>query len=282
MARRWTKEEDLFLKENYLTLNAEAISSILNRGRPAVASRREKLGLKKGVSLSNLNRARDFYVEDNYDSGWLFGMYLGDGWVTNVNPLIGLTCIDIELCEKYREVVSIIQKDDSILNCKIYEKDPSVTIKSDGEIITGRHKLYSVRIGAAKFGRYLKDFFKEKSIIPDNLSSYSKNFRLGFLAGILDSEGGFSKDARTNVSSIYIGMKSNILMSSIYKITESLSIKTQSFRYCTHSNTWRFGLNVRSLTESGIILYSERKMKYLFEYDLRYLNQCKVDQGIEI
>ena len=283
MTKNWTKEEDEFLMSHYLIMNAKEISIRLKRTQSGVEGRRLKLGLKVGGTIvSNLNRARNFNVLDNYDSGWLFGMYLGDGWVTNKNPLIGLTCIDIELCEKFREVVSVIQNDTRILDCIIYEKDPVISVKNDGEVITGKEKLYTVRIGASKFGRFLKDFFKEKSLIPNNLSEYSRDFRFGFLAGILDSEGGFHNHIRTGTTGIYIGMKSKEIMFSIYKIAEELGIKTQKFRYCNHSETWRFGFNIKSLVESGINLYCDRKMRYIFEYECRFLNQCKVDQGIEI
>lgn len=73
---KWTKEEEVFLKENYTNNGAKYCAEKLNRKRPAIVARANKIGLKVDQNVVNkiLSETR-FNWENNRD----FNSY-------NVNP----------------------------------------------------------------------------------------------------------------------------------------------------------------------------------------------------
>ena len=150
------------------------------------------ISLKKRVSGNNPSNtiyAEDCVIKPSYDSGYLFGTFLGDGCAfcaVHKNSHIGRINWYFGLGEQ-----NIVDKL-SLCIKNIFGKD--VKVKEEKNI----HNIYFYYKPLAdylfKFGK------KSEKKLPDNLLVNNKEYLKGLYDGLLDSDGNYGKDSRNCLS----------------------------------------------------------------------------------
>jgi IMP dehydrogenase/GMP reductase len=152
-----------------------------------------KISLKKRFHMPKFETSNHSYQEDsviipNYESGYLFGTFLGDGCAHSVlykknNSRIG--AVTWYFGKNEMDVV------DKLINCieKIFNKKPKIIETSNMFKVTFYYKPLSDFLFS--FGK------KEKKHLPDNLFVNNKDYLNGLYDGLLDSDGHYS-DSETD------------------------------------------------------------------------------------
>lgn len=265
----WTEQELSNLQEYPLHGALHVMALIPNRSKKGIQKKALRLGLERGVATSNKARARQFIPNITANFGWLTSMYQGDGFIINNEVIIGLISIDRELVEAFRHSLFMVFNDESILNVTITTKTVE-ELNRKNPLIKSRHPLYSIRVGARQLNLWLLEQTNQGTCIPEFITNASKEIRLAYLAGWMDSES-FVGITKSNVIRSAIGVKSKPLMEEIKLLCTGLDIVTGAIRD-NKSGAWVMNINISSLVDSGIKLVSKRKQKYLDEYVERYKN----------
>lgn len=259
VSKSWTQEEHELLRTNKHLTVKEIIQIMPWRSESAINHKLSRLGIGKGVSVSNADRARKFQISQTEEFGWLIGAYLGDGFVTHKIPIIGITSIDIEIVERFRSSVATASCDESIMRI------PIKLLKRNDK--WSKKDSYGIRIGAANLGRWLKDVSANKSRIPEIVYS-NREISLGFLSAMIDTEGCLFNSQ--NTTACYVGMKDKPLIEHMSALFNSLGIKTGIVRY-NGSGAWCFSINMKNLCMSGIKLTCKRKQEKMENYTRKHL-----------
>ena len=108
--RKWTSEEDSFLRENYLTKNYSDVALALDRSNRAIRLRRIALNLPLKLKRVPVNEHFFDKIETPIQA-YLLGLLAGDGWVGKTSAEgyglhLGLKNSDKELVELLRDNLS--------------------------------------------------------------------------------------------------------------------------------------------------------------------------------
>lgn len=123
-SRRWTKNEDIFLKNNYLKRDYHEIARLLKREYTSIRTRRYFLKLTKKESGSNVQKPTCKVNIKKEDCIYLAGLFDGEGTVSVLDKNNKLTC-RWAIGMKEKELLENLQK---IWNCGIiYQRKDGLT-----------------------------------------------------------------------------------------------------------------------------------------------------------
>ena len=144
----------------------------------------------------------DYIISENYNSGYLFGTFLGDGNAscTEINGSHSGTVkwyFGLEETEIANKVINCIKT--------IFNKDAVINITDN---------IIKIIFYYKPLADYLNSWGKkENKKLPENLLVSSKEYLVGLYDGLLDSDGHYNKDGRKTLgnTSIYIIELFNII-----------------------------------------------------------------------
>lgn len=151
-----------------------------------------KISLNKkigGNKSTNFIYKEDFIIKDNYESGYMFGTFLGDGNALSTEhngSHIGAVNWYFGLNEK-----NIVDKLNKCLK-SLFNKEASIEIKNN---------IYLMRFYYKPLADFLNTFNKKnKKHLPENLLVDNKEYLKGLYDGLMDSDGHYAKDGRHTLS----------------------------------------------------------------------------------
>lgn len=201
---------------------------------------------------------------------YLLGVYLGDGCVTDqisrnsgpeikYYPVFRLNTIDEEFAEATRLVLMDFT-------------DRPISIHKHA-VTKSKNPNYSLRCGDPEICEHLKMVTENKSIIPDFVHAWTKDDRIAFIEGLMDSEGfvGERKKEITN-RRFYMGYKScDIWVPDFLKVLGSVGIRfgkvsTEIPLKAGYKIPTRFTIKMKSWIASGAKFRINRKQSRVNEW----------------
>lgn len=202
---------------------------------------------------------------------YLLGVFLGDGCVTQQRstnsgqevksyPVFRLNTIDEDFAEATKAALS--EFTDRPISIHKYAVSKS------------SKPNYSLRCGDPKIALHLVEVTDGKSRIPDVVFGWSKEDKLSFIAGLMDSEGFVAANRNTTNRRFYMGFKScDVWVPEFVKILESVGIKvgkvsTEEPRKPGYKTPTRFTIKMQSWADSGARFNICRKQQRVDEWAL--------------
>jgi len=192
--RRWTKEEEDFLRRYYATVPARNIGVLLGRSKKSVIHKARGLGLL-AVSrpLSYPRKIKEYLPSP--DLAYIIGAVKGDGWITlhrqksgethySLAYIVGLVTKDYEFAEQFRKSI-----------CNVTGRMPKIML------------LCQHRSSANPNGEIFRVVISDKSLFHllsrpfEELKRYIEPYPTYFLRGFFDAEGSAWTVKRRNRSS---------------------------------------------------------------------------------
>jgi len=207
---KWTKEEDVFLMENYENLDTEKILiGLSKRSWDAIKLRAEKLGIRR---YNNKNRLANLKIllEDTNETYYWIGFIMADGHIHNSRRLkICLSIKDREQLDKFKKFID-------------YSED--LTIRNN----KGHYNI-SISVMDTKYLKMLCDKFDIKHNKTYNQCDIKKikndKLLLSLMIGFIDGDGSIKnqtgrKDFRLNIK-CHKSWKENLeyILNTIIRIT---------------------------------------------------------------
>lgn len=189
---KWSKDDDIWLKNNYSKLGPDKCTEILGLRKTQIIARTHKLKLKLPIEFKNLLQSIKtnkcnvnpdlFYNITSKEISYLLGLIWADGFLnpskSGYNHNLGFTMV--------KEDIDVIKPVlDSIGKWNYYErKQPVETWKPSVNVITNNKRImnYLVEHDYDKKSHVSAD--KILSKIPDDLKHY-------FFRGLIDGDGCF-------------------------------------------------------------------------------------------
>lgn len=198
---------------------------------------------------------------------YVLGVYIGDGCITKPKDRSGysysfrLEVMDEDFAKKF-------QRELDSLGCKTYfHKYPQERYRQGFSFVVTTTNKDIIRT--------LKEDTKDKTVIPKYVSEWSKENKLAFISGIMDSEGFVSKRTKimkNGLPSFLIGIKMDYdILKQIKPIMQSVGIVTGKFtmtlpKWITNIQTASLSLKMRSWISSGAHFNIKRKEDKVKQY----------------
>lgn len=200
---------------------------------------------------------------------YLLGVFLGDGCVTQQRstnsgpdvkayPVFRLNTIDDDFAEATRKALA--QFTDRPIS--IHKHAVSKSSKPN----------YSLRCGDPEIAKHLVEATDGKKKIPDVVHGWSRQEKLSFIAGLMDSEGFVAANRNMTNRRFYMGFKScDVWVPDFVKILESVGIKvgkvsTEEPRKPGYKTPTRFTIKMQSWLDSGARFNISRKQQRVDEW----------------
>lgn len=195
---------------------------------------------------------------------YVLGVYIGDGCITkpkkhpNYSYVFRLDVIDKDFADKFAEELKN-------LGCKVLPREWERYGKPCYIVETRDKDLTDV---------LLKDT-DHKKIVPDYVMKWSKDERLAFISGIMDSEGFISKRKKimkNGLPSFQMGIKMDYeMLKQIKPIMQSVGIRVGKYtmspsKWCTNVQTANLSINLKSWASSNAHFNIKRKEDKVKEY----------------
>jgi intein-encoded DNA endonuclease-like protein len=247
--KSWTQREML---KTGLTANMPSINSTICKN----------LSPKSFVPKSkNLRNMRQLAGKNQYQCGYVVGVYYGDGSVakdskTGKKKTIQLSSIDLEFTEKFLVCLELLTGKTGRIK---YEESNTAY----GVAKTFRATVHSIEWATWLFGAYPKNQLPRME---------SREFARGFLEGLMDSEGYVSKNKPTphcKYGTFESGISGkNEWIHLLAPLFEQFGIKSTPRKQWLHKKFWYYTLrfNLMSLAKSDLSFCIKRKIEKLEQY----------------
>ena len=184
----------LSLKQNYINIFKKDTVNINNYKQNIKRSNHSSINIEEYEKNKDIP-VKNIYCEDGnswvkrnikpYHLAYLFGLFIGDGWIDNNR--IGLAIDD----KKVKKIVKYLKTNKYISD--------NISIKTP----THKGKSKEIMINNSILTSYFKHFFEScnvynKFIPSDFICSWDKKYRIELLRGLLDSNGHFPKKQKRN------------------------------------------------------------------------------------
>ena len=195
---------------------------------------------------------------------YILGVYIGDGCITrpknkpNVSYTFRLDVIDKDFAVKFKEELEE-------LGCKTKFREYERNSKP----------CYIVETRNKDLTKKLLEETNHKKLVPEYINKWSKEEKLSFISGIMDSEGFISKRKKimkSGLPSFQLGIKMDYeILKQIKPIMQSVGFKIGKYtmtlkKWCTNIQTAELSINLKSWIESGAHFNIERKEDKVRQY----------------
>lgn len=175
MGRRWTENENKFIKEHFGSLTYQEIGNLIERTKSSVMNQARKLGLtSKGLGKNPLSTRRKYKINDsifneiNNTNAYLAGFIAADGCISGNKVRIGLQIGDIKYLQKIKDLFSYDGK------IYLYSSACSLEMTSEEIVMDLKEKFNIVER-------------KSLTLKPPILEE--RNHILSFIKGYIDGDG---------------------------------------------------------------------------------------------
>jgi hypothetical protein len=191
---------------------------------------------------------------------YLLGVFLGDGCVTlhQGYPTFRLNTIDEDFALATKKVLS--EFTDRPIS--IHKHNVSKSSKPN----------HSLRCGDPEICRKLVDDTDGKKKIPEYVRNWSKEEKISFIVGVMDSEGFVAANSNPTNRRYYMGYKScDVWVPEFVRILESVGIKVgkvsqEEPRQAGYKTPTRFAIKMQSWVDSGARFNIGRKQNRVDEW----------------
>lgn len=192
---------------------------------------------------------------------YLLGVFLGDGCVTHTSegyPVFRLNTID----EDFADATKAALGDFTERSISIHKHNVSKSSKPN----------YSLRCGDPEICRHLVEVTEGKKVIPAAAHGWSKDDKIAFIEGLMDSEGFVAANKNTTNRRFYMGFKScDVWVPEFVKILESVGIKVgkvsqEEPRRPGYKTPTRFAIKMQSWVDAGAKFKISRKQQRVDEW----------------
>lgn len=185
---------------------------------------------------------------------YLTGVYLGDGWIGEVQnrTRFRLNTIDRDFAKATVEAIEI-------LTGRRYAISEHPVKKS-------KNNNYSVTALIDELG-FIKDLCNHKTVIPEYVWKAHKKAKTAFVAGIMDSEG-YCANGTKNRKSLGVKAVDKWIMD-FYKFMDSLGVQVgkQGFELLPSGKTSvRYHFNITSFNDAGCYFNIRRKQQRIEDW----------------
>lgn len=200
---------------------------------------------------------------------YLLGVYLGDGCVTRqpsrnsgkgvkYYPVFRLNTIDEDFAEATRSALSEFT-------------DRPISIH-EHEVSKSSNHNYSLRCGEPEICTHLVEVTEDKTKIPSFVTEWSREEKIAFIVGLMDSEGFVAANSNPTNRRFYMGFKScDVWVPDFVKILESVGLKIGKVSQEKPRKPWykvptRFHIKMQSWVDSGARFNIDRKQSRVDEW----------------
>jgi len=208
------------------------------------ASTRDKISLNARVSASERANVVVKNLELSHDSGYFIGAVIGDGWVSgrlDSSRQVNMCCSDEGVRDKWSSAARLFFVDDIHVSEQSFDReDITGETRSSSRLVLSSvalAELMSELVGRGAENKHLPPFFV----------SSSQDFRLGILAGLLDTDGNVSwNDSRKKPQShIQYATTSSRLAIEVKFLCASLGIRSSITTSSTSKGGNFYVVNIR-------------------------------------
>lgn len=202
----------------------------------------------KHIDLPNHEKLKNA-MDLNFNSGHMLGCLVGDGWVsidgTSIKGVC-FSCLNDDVLAQYKE--------DSL---ELFNEYPHMTRIDNGKYGLSYGESIKYTINNTKFGEWLLPLIGRKASgkhLPPFFLNTSREFRLGLLAGLIDTDGticiagnGGNKHRKKGQLLVNYTSKSLRLIQEIQHLLRSLNVKTSITKTETLAGEDFWCLNISSV-----------------------------------
>jgi len=200
---------------------------------------------------------------------YLLGVYLGDGCVTtqlSTNSgkevkrylVFRLNTIDEDFAEATK--LALLEFTDRPIGIHKHEVSKS------------SRPNYALRCGDPEICKHLVDVTEDKTKIPSFVSDWSREDKIAFIVGLMDSEGFVAANKNPTNRKYYMGFKScDVWVPDFVKIIEGVGLKIGKVSQEKPRKSWyktptRFHIKMQSWVDSGARFHISRKQDRVDEW----------------
>ena len=187
---------------------------------------------------------------------YLVGVYLGDGCVTNGGggyPVFRLNTIDADFAKATKESLAALTARPVNINVHAVKK----SLKPN----------HSLRCGDPDICRTLVTMTEKKTVLPQVILEASREERLAFVAGLMDSEGFVGATSNPTNRRYYMGYKScDVWVPTFIRLLEQLGVRIGKVSQEQPLKPWykiptRFTIKMQSWIDAGCYFNIMRKQE---------------------
>lgn len=195
---------------------------------------------------------------------YVLGVYLGDGCVTKDQGYerFRLNTIDLDFAQATAVALDSLGKYRSIINGPYHDKR-----------FSNSRPQWQLYYGGTELCATLKELTQSKQQLPESIFSASREDRLAFIAGLMDSEG-FVAEGKQNPTNrrFYMGFRCcDIWIRDFVRLLEGVGIKISDFSAEKpykdgYKVPFRFTIKMQSWIDSGAYFAIQRKQQRVLEW----------------
>nr|DAN13374.1 MAG TPA: hypothetical protein [Caudoviricetes sp.] len=197
-------------------------------------------------------------ADKNY--AYLLGVYFGDGHIRphgKTSFAFEMSAIDKDFVEKVRDTLSIVL-------------DRDVSLRYASRKTSTGSQVYVTGTSSPYFGKMYEDSY-DCNKIPDYVMDWSKELKLEFLSGVMDSDGFISMRMAGNIHRFECGYcVTKPFVITVQELFESIGIGTTSLQKKVPKKprvpSYKFDVKLRQLATSGFHFNIQRKQEKLDKY----------------
>lgn len=201
------------------------------------------------------------------DFAYILGVYLGDGCVTKASSRGRTLCFKMNTVDEDFAL--------AVQDALRHLTDATVSICRH-DVKKSKKPNYSLYCGDDNLSRLLQAATDSKAKLPADLQAWSRELRLAFVAGLMDSEGFVARLKRSSGyhtnRCYYMGFKScDEWVPEFRNLLESLGIRTGKLatempQKPGYKMPWRFHIKLQSWIDSGARFRIARKQRRVDEW----------------
>lgn len=247
---KFSKEDIIYIKQNYLTYSYKDIGVFLRRNAKSIAYKVRNLGLPKKGSGNHYNKSK-YDVQHDYFSTWS----------SNMAYILGFITADghIDDNKRFRLVFGLAKKDVSILNFIKNELCPNKQIGY--RKIKVRNKYHDIVTFDVSSKRIISDLQRlgitRRKTSNEILPSIPKKYSGDYLRGLFDGDGCLSYVRRSRIINGRKYFSNDFKFSIVSKseqflksVKNELGLQIGSVKFCKNSYT---GLYTWSTSDKQLI-----------------------------